>query len=59
MSTAAASPPAAISDESRRRLARMAWTSSLIISNLAMLVLGIVIGSAARKRIASRTRGLT
>jgi len=37
----------------------MAWTSSLIISNLAMLVLGIVIGSAARKRIASRTRGLT
>ena len=59
MTTATAGPPAAISDESRRRLARMAWTSSLIISNLAMLVLGIVIGSAARKRISRRTRGIT
>ena len=57
MSTAAASPRAAISDESRRRLARMAWASSLIISNLAMLVLGIIIGNAARKRIAKETRG--
>jgi len=59
MSTATARPPAAISEESRRRLARLAWVSSLIISSVVMLVVGIVIGSAARKRVASRTRGLT
>ena len=59
MSTAAASPPAAISDESRRRLARMAWTSSLIISNLAMLIVGILIGSAARKRIDRMSHGIS
>jgi len=59
MSTATAGPSAAISEESRRRIVRMAWASSLIISNLVMLVLGIIIGNTARKRIASRTRGLT
>ena len=59
MSTATAGPQAAISEDSRRRLVRMAWASSLIISNLVMLVLGIIIGNTARKRIASRTRGLT
>ena len=59
MSTATARQPTAISESSKRKLGRLVWASSLIISNLAMLVLGILIGSAARKRIASRTRGLT
>ena len=59
MTTATAGPPAAISEDSRRRLVRLAWVSALVLSDLVMLVAGIVIGSAARKRIASRTRGLT
>jgi hypothetical protein len=37
----------------------LAWASSLIISSLVMLVVGILIGNAARKRIASQTRGFT
>ena len=59
MTTATAGPPAAISEDSKRRLARLAWVSALVISDLVMLVAGIVIGSAARKRISRRTRGIT
>ena len=59
MSTPTVKQPTAISDDSKRQLGRLVWASSLIISNLVMLILGILIGSAARKRIASRTRGLT
>ena len=59
MSTATARLPAAISESSRRKLVRLAWTSSLVISNLVMLVVGIAIGNAARKRIHKGTRGLT
>ena len=59
MSTATARPPAAISEDSRRRLARLAWASSLIISSLVMLVVGILIGKAASNRITKRTRGIT
>jgi hypothetical protein len=59
MSTATARQPAAISEDSRRKLVRLAWASSLVISSLVMLGVGIVIGSAARKRISERTRGIT
>jgi len=59
MSTATARRPAAISDSSRRKLARMAWASSLIISSLVMLTAGILIGKAASSRITKRTRGIT
>jgi hypothetical protein len=59
MSTGTATRPAAISDSSRRKLARLAWASSLIICSLVMLVVGIVIGSAARKRVSKQTRGIT
>jgi hypothetical protein len=59
MSTATARRPAAVSESSRRKLVRLAWASSLIISNLVTLVVGIVIGNVARKRIARSTRGLT
>ena len=44
---------------SKRRLVRLAWVSALVLSDLVMLVAGIVIGSAARKRISRRTRGIT
>ena len=59
MSTATARRPAAISDSSRRKLARMAWASSLIISSLVMLTAGILIGNAARKRIDRWSHGIT
>ena len=59
MSTAIARQPATISESSRRKIVRLAWASSLVISNLVMLVVGIVIGNAARKRILKGTRGLT
>ena len=59
MSTPTARQPTAISESSRRKLGRLVWASSLIISNLVALVVGIVIGNSARKRIAKGTRGLT
>ena len=59
MSTPTARQPTAISDDSKRQLGRLVWASSLIISNLVTLVVGIVIGNTARKRIAKGTRGLT
>ena len=59
MSTATARRPAAISDSSRRKLARLAWASSLVVCSLAMLAAGIFIGKAASSRITKRTRGIT
>jgi hypothetical protein len=59
MSTATDRSPAAISDSSRRKLARLAWASSLIICSLVMLVVGIMIGSMASKRISKETRGFS
>jgi hypothetical protein len=57
MTSATARRPAAISDSSRRTLARLGGASILIISSLAMLVAGIVIGNAARKRFERVSRG--
>jgi|307.fasta_scaffold655590_2 hypothetical protein len=59
MSTPTVKQPTAISEDSKRRLGRLVWASSLIISNLVTLVVGIVIGNIATKRIAKGTRGLT
>jgi len=59
MSTATARRPVTISDGSRRNLVGLAWASSLIISSLVMLAVGIVIGKAASNRITKRTRGIT
>ena len=59
MSTPTVKQPTAISDDSKRQLGRLVWAFSLIISNLVTLVVGIVIGNTARKRIAKGTRGLT
>ena len=58
MSTATARRPAAVSESSRRKLVRLAWASSLIISSLVMLVVGIIIGNAASNRITKETRGI-
>ncbi|MBO0815014.1 MAG: hypothetical protein J2P30_07675 [Actinobacteria bacterium] len=59
MSIATARRPAAISESSRRKLVRLAWASSLIISGLVMLAVGIFIGNAASNRITKETRGIT
>ena len=59
MSTPTVKQPTAISDDSKRQLGRLVWAFSLIISNLVTLVVGIVIGNIATKRIAKGTRGLT
>jgi len=59
MSTATAGPPVAISDSSRRTLGRLAGASALIISSVVALIVGIAIGSAARKRIDRMSHGIT
>jgi hypothetical protein len=59
MSTATAKRPAAISDDSRRMLARVAAAATLIVSSLVMLIAGILIGNAARKRIDRWSHGIT
>ena len=59
MSTAIAKPPAALSESSRRRLARLAGTSTVITASVAMLIVGILIGNAARKRIDRLSHGIS
>jgi hypothetical protein len=59
MSTATARPPAAISDSSRQKLGRLAGASTVIISSVVALIVGIVIGNAARKRIDRWSHGIT
>jgi len=59
MSTATAGPAAAISESSKRTFARLAGASTLIIASVAMLVVGILIGSAARKRIDRMSHGIS
>jgi hypothetical protein len=59
MSTATAGPATAISETSRRTFARLAGMSTVIIAGVAMLVVGILIGSAARKRIDRWSHGIS
>ena len=59
MSTATAGPTAAISEHSKRTFARLAGASTLIIASVAMLIAGIFIGSAARKRIDRWSHGIS
>ena len=59
MSTAIAKPPTAISDSSKRRLARLAGASTAITVSVAILVVGILIGNAARKRIDRWSHGIS
>ena len=59
MSTATAGPPTTVSEASKRTLARLAGTSTAIIAGVAMLIVGILIGSAARKRIDRMSHGIS
>jgi hypothetical protein len=59
MSTATAGPSTALKESSRQTLARLAGTSTVIIASVAMLVVGILIGNAARKRIDRWSHGIS
>jgi len=59
MSTATAGPPTTLSEQSKRTFARLAGMSTLIITSVAMLIVGILIGSAARKRIDRWSHGIS
>ena len=59
MSTATAGPSTALSDSSKRTFARLAGMSTVIIAGVAMLIVGILIGSAARKRIDRWSHGIS
>ena len=59
MSTATAGPSTALSESSKRTFARLAGMSTLIIASVAMLLVGILIGSAARKRIDRWSHGIS
>jgi hypothetical protein len=59
MSTATAEPATTLSETSKRTLARLAGMSTVIIASVAMLILGILIGSAARKRIDRWSHGIS
>jgi hypothetical protein len=59
MSTATAGPATTISETSKRTFARLAGMSTLIIASVAMLIVGILIGSAARKRIDRWSHGIS
>jgi hypothetical protein len=59
MSTAIAEQNTALNESSKRTLARMAGASTLIIASVAMLIVGILIGNAARKRIDRWSHGIS
>jgi hypothetical protein len=59
MSTATAGPVTTLSEQSKRTFARLAGMSTVIIVSVAMLVVGILIGSAARKRIDRWSHGIS
>ena len=59
MSTATAGPATTLSEQSKRTFARLAGTSAVITASVAMLVVGILIGNAARKRIARWSHGIS
>jgi len=59
VSTATAGPATTLSETSKRTLARLAGTSKVIIASVAMLIVGILIGSAARKRIDRWSHGIS
>jgi hypothetical protein len=59
MSTATAEAATAISETSKRTFARLAGMSTVIIAGVAMLIVGILIGSAARKRIDRWSHGIS
>jgi hypothetical protein len=59
MSTAAAKPSTVLSESSKRALPRLAGTPALIAASVAMLIAGILIGNAARKRVDRWSHGIS
>jgi uncharacterized membrane protein YjjP (DUF1212 family) len=59
MSTPIAEAATAVSQKSKRTVARLAGPSALIAASVAMLIAGILIGNAARKRIDGWSHGIS
>ena len=59
MSTAATELPTALSEGGKRALSRLAGAPALIAASVAMLIVGILIGNAARKRIDRWSHGIS
>ena len=59
MSTAIAERGTALSASSKRSLARLAGASTAITAGVVMLIVGIFIGNAARKRIDRWSHGIS
>jgi len=58
MSTPIAEAATAVSQKSKQTLARLPGPSALIATSVAMLIVGILIGNAARKRIDGWSHGI-
>jgi hypothetical protein len=58
MSIVTAEPATAVSERSKRTLAQLAGPYTLIAASVAMLIVGILIGNAARKRIDGWSHGI-
>ncbi len=58
MSTPTAEQATAVSQQSKRTLARLAGPYTLIAASVASLIAGILIGNAARKRIDGWSHGI-
>jgi hypothetical protein len=59
MSTATAEPDTALGESIKRRLPGWAGLSVLITASVGMLVAGILIGNAARKRVDKLSHGIS
>ena len=59
MSTPIAEAATTVGETSKRTLARLAGPSTLIAASVAMLIVGILIGNAARKRIDGWSHGIS
>jgi hypothetical protein len=59
MSTPTAEAVTAVSERSKRTLARLAGPYALIAASVATLIVGILIGNAARKRIDRWSHGIS
>ena len=59
MSTPIAEAATAVGQKSTRTLVRLAGPSALIAASVAMLIAGILIGNAARKRIDGWSHGIS
>jgi hypothetical protein len=59
MSAATAEAVTALTESTKRRLAGRAGMSMLITASVGMLVVGILIGNAARKRVDKLSHGIS